>query len=169
VSEEMGEVHSDIVYVGGGNTLYMLRKWKSLGIDKLLWQAYQKGVIMSGLSAGANCWFSHCTSDSRMLTDPTFKDYIRVKGLGWYKLIMSPHHINEPKRKPGLIKQIKKHGGVGLALDDFAALEIINDQFRIITSKPIAKAFKVYKEKGRLIYEKIPKNKFLPLSYLIKP
>ncbi len=161
--------NADIVYVGGGNTLYMIRKWKSLGIDKLLWQAYQKGVIMSGLSAGCNCWFTYCTSDSRMLTDPTFKDYIRVKGLGWYNLVMSPHHIAEPKRKSGLIKQIKKHGGVGLALDDYAALEIIDDQFRIITSKPVAKAFKVYKEKGKLVYEEIAKNKFLPRSYLIKP
>jgi chromosomal replication initiator protein len=45
-----------------------------------------------------------------------------------------------------------------LALDDFAALEIINDQFRIITSKPIAKAFKVYKNKDKLIYEEIKKK-----------
>jgi dipeptidase E len=157
---------TDIVYVGGGNTLFMIRKWKQLGIDKVLLEAYKKGVIMSGLSAGANCWFAYCTSDSRMITDPTFKDYIRVKGLGWYNIIISPHHITEKKRKPGLIKQIKRHGGIGLALDDFTALEIIDDKFRIIVSKPQAKAYKVYKKNGKVLYEEIPKNKFYPLAAL---
>ena len=158
---------ADIVYVGGGNTLFMIRKWKQLGIDKVLLEAYKKGVVMSGLSAGANCWFSYCTSDSRMITNPNFKDYIRVKGLGWYNLIISPHHITEKKRKPGLIKQIKRHGGIGLALDDFAALEILDDKFRIIVSKPYAKAHKVYKKDGKIMYEEIQKSKFLPLQYLL--
>lgn len=159
---------ADIIYVGGGNTLYMIRKWKSLGIDKLLYQAYIKGTVMSGLSAGAICWFLYGTSDSRMITDPNYKDYIRVKGLGWYNIIISPHHITEKKRKAGLIKQIKRHGGIGLALDDYAAIEIINDKYKIITSKPIAKACKVYKDKQKLVYEELPKHKFLPLSALIK-
>ncbi len=159
-------LNTDIIYVGGGNTLFMIRKWKQLGIDKLLFQAYKKGIVMSGLSAGANCWFSYCTSDSRMLTDPTYKDYIRVKGLGWFNIIISPHHITEKKRRAGLIKQIGRHGGIGLALDDFVALEIIDSKFRIITSKPKAKAHKVYKQNGKIMYEEIKKNTFLPLEYL---
>lgn len=161
--------NADIIYVGGGNTLYLIKKWKSLGIARLLFEAWKKGTVMSGLSAGAICWFRYGTSDSRMLTDPTFKDYIRVSGLGWFNLTLSPHHQKEKKRKSSLIKQIKKHGGVGLALDDWAAIEILGDKFRIITTKPIAKAFKVYKNNQKLIYQELPKNKFFPLSELMQP
>jgi dipeptidase E len=161
-------LNADIIYVGGGNTLFLIRKWKQLGIDKLLRQAYERGAVMSGLSAGAICWFRYGTSDSRMLTDPTFKDYIRVSGLGWFDLTLSPHHFKEQKRKAALIKQIKKHGGVGLALDDYTALEILDNRFRIITAKPFAKAFKAYKEHGEVVYKELPRNKFLPLSELEK-
>lgn len=161
-------LNADIVYVGGGNTLFLIRKWKQLGIDKLLRQAYERGAVMSGLSAGAICWFRYGTSDSRMLTDPTFKDYIRVSGLGWFDLTLSPHHLKERKRKPALIKQIKKHGGIGLALDDYAALEILDKKFRIITAKPFARAFKAYRERGEVVYIELPKNKFLPLSELVR-
>ncbi len=157
---------SDIIYVGGGNTLYMVKRWKKLGIDKILWQAYQKGIVMSGVSAGAICWFKYGTSDSRMMTDPTFKDYIRVSGLGWFNIILSPHHLAEKKRKASLIKQIKKHGGIGLALDDLSAIEIINDEFRIITHKTIAKAHKAYMENKKLYYKPIVSNKFFPIHYL---
>jgi len=48
---------SDIVYVGGGDTLKMMRIWRKLGVDKVLKLAYQKGVVLSGKSAGAICWF----------------------------------------------------------------------------------------------------------------
>jgi dipeptidase E len=158
--------NADIVYVGGGNTLFLIRKWKQLRIDKLLRQAFERGTVMSGLSAGAICWFRYGTSDSRMLTDPTFREYIRVSGLGWFDLTLSPHHIAEKKRKPALIKQIKRHGGIGVALDDYAALQILGNEFRIITAKPFANAFKVYKDAGEVLYKELPKNKFLPLSEL---
>lgn len=160
-------LEADIVYVGGGNTQYMISKWKVLGVDKMLRQAYEKGTVMAGLSAGAICWFKYGTSDSWVLARPGYKDYIRVSGLGWYNIILSPHHIAEKKRKPALIKQIKRHGGIALALDDYAAIEIIGGKFRIITSKSIARAFKVYKEQQKLIYQELPQNKFLPISELV--
>jgi dipeptidase E len=159
---------ADIIYVGGGNTLYLIRKWKELGVDKLLFKAYEQGTVMSGLSAGAICWFRYGTSDSRMLTDPNFKDYIRVSGLGWFNLTLSPHHFKEKKRKPALIKQIEKHGGVGLALDDYAAVEILDNNARIITTTSFATAFKVYKDKGKVVYKELPRNEFFPLSELIE-
>lgn len=160
--------HADIIYVGGGNTLYLIKKWKSLGIDKLLFQAYKKGTVMAGLSAGAICWFRYGTSDSRMLTDPNFKEYIRVSGLGWFNLTLSPHHQKEKKRKASLIKQINKHGGVGLALDDWAAIEVLDDKFRIIATKKFAKAHKVYKQNGKVAYEPLPTNEFMSIDYLLK-
>src|SRR5579859_5078426 len=48
---------ADIVYVGGGNTLLMMRVWRRLGVDELLKSAYENGTVLSGISAGSICWF----------------------------------------------------------------------------------------------------------------
>ena len=50
----------DIIYVGGGNTSYLLKTWRETGFDEVLKQAYEHGVILAGISAGAMCWFEHC-------------------------------------------------------------------------------------------------------------
>ena len=50
----------DIIYVGGGNTSYLLKTWRETGFDEVLKQAYKHGVILAGISAGAMCWFEHC-------------------------------------------------------------------------------------------------------------
>lgn len=144
---------ADIVYVGGGNTLYMMKRWRACGLDTILSRAAESGTIMSGLSAGAVCWFRYASSDSRMMTDPTYKKYIRVRGLGWYDAILSPHHIRESKRDPGLRELLKKRGGIGIALDDFACLEIRGIQYRIITSQQQARARKMYLRKGKVVEE----------------
>src|ERR1700693_583913 len=48
---------AEIIYVGGGNTLLMMRLWRRLGVDKLLKAAYENGTVLSGISAGSICWF----------------------------------------------------------------------------------------------------------------
>ena len=55
---------ADMIYVGGGDTLFMLDKWRETGVDKLILDAYRRGVIICGLSAGAICWFEKMYSDS---------------------------------------------------------------------------------------------------------
>ena len=156
---------ADIIYVGGGNTLFMMKQWRKLGVDRVLIEAYNKGIIMSGLSAGAICWFKYGLSDSRIIEGQS-QNYIRVSGLGIFNITLSPHHIREKSRKPGLIKLIKKYGGIGLALDDYSAIEVIDDKFKIITSKPQAKAYKVFILDGKLNYKELPKNKFLEMKWL---
>ena len=47
----------DIIYVGGGNTFFMLEIWKKNYLEKVFKLAYEKGIILSGVSAGAVCWF----------------------------------------------------------------------------------------------------------------
>src|SRR3989344_6273389 len=56
---------SDIVYVGGGNTLKMMKVWRNTDVDKVLKEAYGKGIVLSGVSAGSICWFRWGNSDSR--------------------------------------------------------------------------------------------------------
>ena len=58
---------ADFIYIGGGDTLYMLKKWKERGlIDKLI-SAYERGVIITGRSAGAICWCETMYTDSEIL------------------------------------------------------------------------------------------------------
>ena len=51
----------DIVYVGGGNTFYMLEIWKKNSLEQVFKKAYEKGLILSGVSAGAVCWWVYVT------------------------------------------------------------------------------------------------------------
>jgi len=73
---------SDIVYVGGGNTLLMMRIWRRFGLDKVLKGAYEAGIVLAGISAGSICWFDSGHSDSMSFYNPRNWKYINVKGLG---------------------------------------------------------------------------------------
>lgn len=82
----------DVVYVGGGNTQYMLHVWKETNFDKVLKKAYQNGVILAGVSAGAMCWFDVCYSENN-------KDqYEEFRGLGLLKGAFCPHYNDERRR-----------------------------------------------------------------------
>ncbi|MDO8565708.1 MAG: peptidase E [Candidatus Moranbacteria bacterium] len=150
---------ADIIYVGGGNTLRMLTIWRKHGVDILLRKAYAKGCILSGLSAGANCWFRYCSSDARLFqkTSQPFS-YMRVRGLDFIPMTVSPHHIREKTRDKGLEKIMRKTPGVGLAIDDNAAVVFEGDRYRIITSVPTVGAKKVSVKKGKIVWEILPKS-----------
>jgi dipeptidase E len=158
---------SDVVYVGGGNTLMMMQIWRQLGVDKVLRQAYERGIVLSGLSAGAICWFRWGHSDSKKFTDPDAR-FKKVTGLGFINALYCPHYDVEKDRKPSLKKLMEKVPGVALALDNCCAIEIIDDRYKIICSKPSANAYKVYWSKGSYFEEIIEKRKeFRPLSGLL--
>lgn len=135
---------ADLIYVGGGNTLKMLKTWRKKGVDKLLTKAYEQGTVLSGLSAGAICWFAYGCSDSRRFSNTEDTSFMRIKGLRLVNLTISPHHIREKHRDNGLVKLMQKTPGVAVALDDNCALEIINGKYRLIASKKGAGAKKVY-------------------------
>lgn len=149
---------SDIVYVGGGNTLRMLRIWRKMGVDKVLRKAYKQGVILAGLSAGAICWFRYGSSDSRRFSkNGKQKDmFMRISGLDTIPLTLSPHHIREKeKRDPGMEAIMERTPGVGLALDDNAAVVILDGRYEIVTSKKDAKVRKVFRKNGRIEWQPV--------------
>lgn len=74
----------DIIYVGGGNTHFMLQKWRETNFDQVLKKAYERGVILTGISAGAMCWFEQCYT----MVDGSYKV---VEGLGFLKGALLPH------------------------------------------------------------------------------
>lgn len=79
----------DFIYVGGGDTVYMLEKWKEAGIDKLVKEAYERGVIIAGLSAGAICWFKDMYTDSPSVTGE--ESYALFPGADYLDGVCCPH------------------------------------------------------------------------------
>jgi dipeptidase E len=157
---------ADIVYVGGGNTLMMMNRWKKLGVDKVLKEARRKGKVLCGTSAGAICWFRQGNSDSRKYHDPK-AGLIKVTGLSFVDALACPHYDAEIDRKPDLKKMMKKTAGVSIAMDNCAALEVVGDQYRILHSKPQAAVYRVYWSRGKFFQEKLPRdNQFRPISKL---
>lgn len=156
---------ADIVYVGGGNTLHMMRVWRRFGVDKLLREAYANGTVLSGISAGAICWFESGHSDSMSFYNSQNWKYINVKGLGLIKGIHCPHYnsrtMGVPRRKH-FRDMIGKTEGIGIAIENNCAIEFIDGQFyKVITSKSYARAYKVYKSSGKVIAEQILQEKHL--------
>lgn len=137
------------VYVGGGNTLRMMTVWRELGVDKILKQALNKGIVLSGISAGSICWFSKGSCDSRSNT------LINVTGLGFINAIHCPHYDAEPHRRHDIKQKMMHSPKVAICLDNCAALEVVGDEYRIIKSKPTAKAHKAFWKDGKYYLEEI--------------
>ena len=81
---------ADCIYIGGGDTVYMLEKWKETGLEKLIKNAYEKGKIICGLSAGAICWFNEMYTDYQIMRGQS-SEYVMKKGLGVLDGTMCPH------------------------------------------------------------------------------
>lgn len=122
---------ADIIYEGGGDTEMMIKLWKDTGFDKILYDAWCSGKVISGISAGAVCWFTACSSE-----DPTiqnFQELTSVKCLDWLNGYFTPH-CDEPGRYEITKNQLKENNLVGIMLSNCAALEIIDDKYRMIVS-----------------------------------
>lgn len=148
---------SDIVYVGGGNTLRMMKIWRKRGVDKVLKLAYKKGIVLAGLSAGAVCWFEYAHSDSRKLSQSS-AGYMRVRGLGFLPGWCCPHYDPEKGRQSSLKKMLQKYGGQAIALENCSALEVVNDRYRIIYSNNTSNAYKLFWNKDEYIQEDLGRD-----------
>ena len=117
---------ADIIYVGGGNTVYMLEKWKESGLDVLIKDAYDRGVIISGLSAGAICWFEDMFTDGLILNGES-NEYAFCKGLGYLKGGCCPHF---GERKNEFYEKITNSDcDSWFALENNSAIVFKNEEF----------------------------------------
>ena len=115
---------SDIIYVGGGNTLMMMTLWRKLGIDKMLKKAYTEGIVLCGISAGAICWFKFGNSDSRRFKNSK-APLIKVSGLSLLDGLLCPHYHSikyDKDRVPSLKEMMEKRPGLLWQLTIFAQL-----------------------------------------------
>ena len=162
---------ADIIYVGGGNTLLMMRLWRRLGVDKLLISAYENGTVLSGISAGSICWFDSGHSDSMSFYNPRKWEYINVRGLGLIKGIHCPHYNSMTRgvpRRKDFREMIRKTGGMGIAIENNCAIEYLDGRFyRVISSKSHSRAYKIYKSGGEVVAERIrQESRLAPIESL---
>jgi peptidase E len=133
----------DVIYVGGGNTANMLAIWRVHGIDRALREAWERGAVVGGMSAGANCWFEDSVTDS-------FGPALRAlgSGLGLLGGSFCPHYDGEPERRPTYTRLVRE--GVlppGFAADDDAAFHFEGTELReVISQREGARGYRVTAE-----------------------
>ena len=163
---------SDLIYVGGGNTLMMTRRWRRLGVDKILETAYNRDIVLTGLSAGCICWFSWGHSDSMAFYSPNDWNYVRAKGMGFIDALGCPHYDSDTagvKREQDFQQMMRRHSNIGIAIDNNCAIEVVDNRYRIITSQNGAGAYKLIKQRGELAIERIEqKGEYAPIASLLQ-
>lgn len=119
----------DIIYIGGGNTKFMLNKLYELGIDKILDEAYNNGIIVSGFSAGCYSFFKY--------------NYELIEGFGIFDAIICVHYDDKSEEKKNqFLESIKQKRLLGIALDNGVAIHYFDNKFKIVKSIKNAKAYK---------------------------
>lgn len=144
----------DLIYVGGGNTVILLAAWRAHGLDVAVRAAWEAGVVMAGMSAGANCWFEASTTDS----------FLRGRadalpdGLGFVPGSFTPHYDGEAARRPSLHAYIADGAlPAGHACDDFAAIHIVDGAVvGAVASRAGASAYRVALEGAEVLETPLP-------------
>ncbi len=143
----------DLIYVGGGNTAAMLAIWRQHGVDAVLRECWQQGVVLAGSSAGANCWFDASSTDSFGPSLSALND-----GLGFLSGSFCPHYDGEVRRKPTLERFISNSElPAGYAVDNYTGIRWSGtDLAEVISAKPTGRAYKVSRStSGGFVQEEI--------------
>jgi peptidase E len=134
---------ADVVLVAGGNTANLLAIWRVHRIAIALREAWERGAVLAGASAGANCWFEGCVTDS---FGPALAPL--VDGLGLLGGSFCPHYDSEELRRPVYLDLVAD-GTLppGLACDDEAAALFEGTELaEIVVFREGARAFRVTPE-----------------------
>ncbi len=159
-----------IVYVGGGNTLKMMRRWRRLGIDRLMTQAWDKGTVLCGVSADAICWFSHGHSDSMSSYSDDW-NYLAVKGVGLVDALTCPHYDSDTggvPRRQDFHEMVLKRSGPAVAIDNDCAIAFRDDSYQVVSARPCAGAYRLRREHGTIVGEPLPNDgEWSPISQIL--
>ncbi len=152
MTSELGTfvAEQDIIYVGGGNTANLLAMWRVHGLDQILRDAWSRGAILCGVSAGMICWFRGGVTDSfgglEVLAD----------GLGLIDATACPHYNSEAQRRPTFQQLIREGLQSGYAADDGAALHFRGSEFLgVVTSQENAAAYRVELVNGQVVENRL--------------
>ena len=143
---------ADAIVASGGNTLNQQAIWRAQGIDIVLREAWERGIVLGGASAGSLCWFEEGTTDSRP------KELSTVQCLGLLKGSHCPHYDREAQRRPlylGLVGsgQLKPgyacYNDAGIYFED-------NEVRRVVKTRADARVLYVRAVNGQAVEEELP-------------
>jgi peptidase E len=144
-------LNTDIIYIGGGNTAFMLGIWKKNKLENIFKDAYEKGIILSGVSAGAVCWFDWILSDS---VGPRFNP---LRGINFISGSCTPHSSNIERIDQFELDIKNNKLPQGIAIDDGVAVVFID-----------GKPTEVYSSRKNHTAYFLDKNKKINLEEYIK-
>jgi dipeptidase E len=130
-------LNQDVIYVGGGNTKSLLAVWHDWGVTEILREAWESGIVLTGVSAGAICWFEQGLTDS-------FSDGLRpLDCLGFLPGSCCPHYDGEAQRRPSYHRLLASGEiSAGVAIEDWSGVHFKGSEIhRVVTSKRGARAY----------------------------
>jgi dipeptidase E len=128
----------DVLLVTGGNTANALAIWRTHGFDLILREAWQRGIVLTGWSAGMICWFEHGVTDS------FGPELASLDCLGFLPGSACPHYDGEERRRPVYTKLVKEGLAAGVAADDDAALHYVGTELHeVVALREGATAYRV--------------------------
>lgn len=150
-------LEQEIIYVGGGNTKSMLAVWREWEVPQLLREAWESGIVLAGVSAGAICWFEQGLTDS-------WADRLRpLDCLGFLPGSCCPHYDGEAERRPSLHRLLA--GGeiaAGIAIEDWTGVHFKGTNIeRVVSAKAGSRAYSVRAVSGSV------QEVALPVEYLV--
>ena len=135
---------ADMIYVGGGDTVFLIEEWRRAGLDERIAEARARGVIVAGLSAGAICWFEKMYTDSAKTGEDV---YTVVPGLGVLPGAACPHY----NHRRADFAEVIGEGEDWTCMEDNSAL-ILDDDGKILRALNLGgQVYKVRKENGKII------------------
>ena len=125
----------DVIYVGGGSLLNLLAVWRVHGVDRILREAWGRGIVLAGISAGSMCWF-------RAGVTKGYGEPRCVHGMGLLPASNSVHYRDDPARRPCFLEAIRTEAAPpGYGVDDGAALMFAGrDLVEVVSARPGAGA-----------------------------
>jgi dipeptidase E len=150
-------LNQDLIFVGGGNTKSMLAVWRDWGVPEILGEAWDSGIVLTGVSAGAICWFE------RGVTDSWAGELRPLECLGFLPGSCCPHYDGEADRRPSYHRLLAS-GEIssGVAIEDWTGVHYREtDVHRVVASKAGARAYSLRVVNGSV--QEVP----LPVDYLV--
>jgi dipeptidase E len=144
-------LEQDLVYVGGGSLVSLLGTWRAHGIDLTLREAWQRGVVMCGGSAGSLCWFAEAVSSFH--EGPAR----RLEGLGFLPWSNAVHYCDDPGRRSAFHDAVADGMAPGYGVGDAAALHFVGTELaEVVASRADARAVYVSPAEGEVAERELP-------------
>lgn len=130
----------DVIWVGGGSVANLLAVWQVHGLGEIFRAAWERGVVLAGVSAGSLCWHVGGTTDS---FGPDLRPV--TNGLALLPYSNGVHYDSEEQRRPLLQKLIADQTlPDGYATDNGVGLHYVGtDLHEVVSETKGAAAYRV--------------------------